>query len=415
MKRALLILLGLSLATNAWLMWSPQRTSLPGASTSAPTTATVADHDKPASTSASGANAVSPPADARTASGVTWRELRTEDDYRRMADELRAAGFPAHLVYRVLQDVYDQRLRLESPTVKAPFWQRLLVGSSAAAQEHEKQREARVEQLFPGVARAEKVDPSWRVRRYGDLSLEKIAAISAIESDYSQMRRNLPSPIQNGRASPDSIAARQQQNELLEAEMRADLAKVLTPAEREAYELRSSKSAQSTARLLQDVTLTADEFAALSHARESYDAIMTQGGSPSGGGDLMRRQGEAQTAYVEQLRATLTDDRFYTALEGFDSTYRAVAALGTRFPSVTPAKAYEAMQVRDQMRLALNSLVASGPTRESVEAEFSRWNTRLDTVLGAEAANTFRQTQTGREFLSPSARRTSQPATPPRG
>lgn len=197
--------------------------------------------------------------------------------------------------------------------------------------------------------------------------------------------------------------------------MRADLAKVLTPAEREAYELRSSKSAQSTARLLQDVTLTADEFAALSHARESYDAIMTQGGSPSGGGDLMRRQGEAQTAYVEQLRATLTDDRFYTALEGFDSTYRAVAALGTRFPSVTPAKAYEAMQVRDQMRLALNSLVASGPTRESVEAEFSRWNTRLDTVLGAEAANTFRQTQTGREFLSPSARRTSQPATSPRG
>lgn len=415
MKRALLVLLGLSLAANAWLVWSPPQTSVPDASPSAPTTATVVAHERSAAPPASGASAGTALADSQVASGVTWRELRTEDDYRRMADELRAAGFPAHLVYRVLQDVYDQRLRLDSPVFKAPFWQRRLVAASAAAQEHEKQRESRVEQLFPGVARAEKVDPSWRARRYGDLSEEKIAAIAAVERDYSEMRRSLPSPIQGGRVSPDSMTARQQQTELLEAELRADLAKVLTPAELEAYELRSSKSAQTTARLLQDVTLTADEFAALSHAREAYDAIMTQRNSPSGGDDLMRRQGEAQMAYVEQLRATLTDDRFYTALEGFDSTYRAVAALGTRFPNVTPAKAYEAMQVRDQMRLALNSLAASGPTREGVEAEFSRWNARLDTVLGAEAAAAFRQSRTGQEFLSPGMRRANPPALPPRG
>lgn len=414
MKQALIVALFVSLAANLWLAWSAQRPPNPVAppETKAGGGAVVAS-----TPSAALANVAPAVADAstRSSSGVMWRELRTEDDYRRMADELRAAGFPAHLVYRVLQDVYDQKLRLESPIVKTPFWQRRSVASSAAAQEHEKQREARVEALFPGVARAEKVDPSWRVRRYGDLSDEKIAAISAVERDYSEMRRSLPSPFQGGRVSADAMTARLQQNELLEAELRADLAKVLTPAELEAYELRSSKSAQTTARMLQDVTLTADEFAALSHAREAYDAIMTQRNSPSGGGDLMRRQGEAQTAYVEQLRATLTDERFYTALEGFDSTYRAVAALGTRFPSVTPAKAYEAMQVRDQMRLALSSLAASGPTRDGIEAEFSRWNARLDTVLGTEAATAFRQTRTGQEFLSPGMRRANPPALPPRG
>jgi hypothetical protein len=412
MKRALLIILGLSLASNAWLLWSSRRASVSGAPTGAPATAAVVDRGGPATPSASGADAGFAPAESRAVSGVTWRELRTEDDYRRMADELRAAGFPSHLVYRVLQDVYDQWLRLDSPVFKAPFWQRRLVASSAAAMEHEKQREARTEQLFPDVTRAEKVDPSWRARRYGDLSLEKIAAISAIERDYSQMRRNLPSPIQDGRVLPGAVETRQQQNELLKSELRADLAKVLTPAELEAYELRSSDSAQRTARMLQDVTLTADEFSVLARARDTYDAAMN---ARSASPDTMRQQQEARDAYLAQLRTTLNDDRFYTALEGFDQTYRSIAALGNQFPSVTAAKAYEAMQLRNQMQAALGSLAANGPTRETIDAEFTRWNARLESVLGVEAANAFRQSPAGREFVPPAIRRGAPSATPPRG
>jgi hypothetical protein len=78
-----------------------------------------------------------------------------------------------------------------------------------------------------------------RERLYGDLSLEKIAGIEAIKDDY----RSLSDTIQmtsHGTPFPEIRA----QLKLLEQQQRADIARLLTPAELEQYERRSSWTAE---------------------------------------------------------------------------------------------------------------------------------------------------------------------------
>jgi hypothetical protein len=341
-------------------------------------------------------------ADAVGLRGLTWRSPTTDDEFRALAADLRAAGFPARIVTRVISELYEQRRRAESPSAKLPFWQRRT--AQKEMQEYSRETAKNLEAILGPDARASaRLDAVARARQYGNLPDAKIDAIAAIERDYQEMQSDV-SGMQGGAFNFEEWSARQQQRNLLKTEMRADLEKILTPTELAEFEMRNSDAARSVAYGLRDLSVSAAEFTALYDVQRAFEAANPQLSGRVTVEQMTARQ-VAEQARMEQLRAVLADDRFFTYLAATNTEYRALAALGKQFPSVTPAAAYQALQLSSQIQQERNALGSSGAIRtvEAMQAAYAGWNARLDAVLGPEAAAAFRKGPYGRAFNPPNA------------
>lgn len=415
-RPVLLVLLGLSLAANAALLLT-HRTAAPmnAPAAGAPSdSATLAA--QPSAASASAANATretatgpddAPPDALR---GVTWRTPRSDDDYRALAAELRAAGLPSRLIYRALSSLYLQQRLADSPLARAPYWLRTKVDQSKEMRDlYRTQADQLAALLGPDARPSVRLSAVDRKRQYGDLSDAKIDALAEIERDYQEMQSDL---YRNRAMSIADYSTTQKQTSLLNSEKLADLAKILTPAELAEYQLHNSQASLRTAMLARDVALTADEFAMLTQARQTLD-----GASPVANGMFTPEQTQqyqaAQKAYYDQLRATVADDRFYTLLENADPSYRSIANLRTQYPTVTPAAAYEVLQLQNEAQQTAMTLFRNRPTPETIQSTYANWNARLDSLLGTEAAAAYRKSANGRFFNQPVIRRApTSPAVP---
>jgi len=416
MRRSVLfVLLGLSLAANAALLLA-SRTAAPvnapaaGATSDATTLAA-----KPPAASAGAANtaanttAAEPgetPADALR--GLTWRTPRSDEDYRALAADLRAAGVPSRLIYRALSTLYLQQHLADSPLARAPYWQRLKIEQSKEMRDFTRAQTDQLAALLgPDARPSARLNAVDRKRQYGSLSDAKIDALAQVERDYQEMQSDL---YRNPGTAFTDYATTQKQTSLLNSEKLSDLAKILTPTELAEYQLHNSQASLLTAMMARDVTLTADEFAVLTHARQTLD-----GASPVVNGmftpEQMQQRQSAQKAYYEQLRDAVADDRFYALLENADPSYRSIANLRTQFPSVTPAAAYEALQLQNEAQQTSTTLFRNRPSPETIQSTYANWNARLDALLGTEAAAAYRKSPTGRFFNPPVIRRG--PTSPP--
>lgn len=420
-RTVLFALLGLSLAGNVWfLLAAPVSPRSPKSSASAALAASAASDAattvspvKSAAVNAAPAATASAPA----AKGLVWRTPKTDDDYRALAADLRAAGVPPRLIYTVLSDLYRQQAMADSPLAKASYWQRRATESSKEMQEIYRQLGQKIENLLGDTASpAARQNSVTRARRYGDLPAAKVDAIAQIELDYQEMQGDIYRATGPGAFTSEEWAAQRKQTDLLKAELRADLAKVLTPAELEAYELRNSDTARQLASSVREVTLSADEFAALYAARKTLEAATP----PLSGMISMEQAAQrraAQAAYFDAARSVLPEDRFYQLLAANESDYRAVASLGAQFAQVTPASSYQVWRLKNEIEQTRSTLFRSQPSGEAVQAAYADWNARLESLVGAPAAEAYRKTSSGRTFNAPTIRRaTPAPnANPPRG
>ncbi|MBX3737249.1 MAG: hypothetical protein KF715_11200 [Candidatus Didemnitutus sp.] len=421
MKRlVLVVLLGLSLAANAWFLRAG-RASSPGNSPAAPaavattTTSRAAAPIKDAETVAAAASEKGKSA-AALSKGFVWRAPKSDDDFRRLADELRAAGVPSRLIYAVVQELYSARELATSPLASAPYWQRRVVEQSKEMQEIYRRIEAKAAEFAgPDGRLSARLDPVARARRYGDLPDAKIDAIAALERDYSEMVTDSYRATGNGAFTAEEWAAKQKEQKLLTDEKRADLAKILTPDELAAYDLRNSDTARQVASSVRNIDLRPDEFATLYAARQAFDAANPQltGLVTS---EMMQQRRAAQTAYNEAVKGVLNDDRFYQYLAATDADYRTALNLSAKYPQVTAPVAYQVSSLKAELEATRTTLFRSTPPPDAITAAYAGWNNRLDALLGSAAAAEFRQTQTGRVFNPPTIRRTTSPAAavPPR-
>jgi hypothetical protein len=420
MKTGILsFLLAASLGANLLLLLRPSLPPAPGT----PASPTVAPaRPTPTAATAPGGPPVVAPAGAPAAAasaprGLTWKPLAAPEDFRRFAEELRAAGFPPFLVHSAVAALYRERRLADSPLARVPFWQAAGTENLLAQQAFLRETEASIEAQFGDLARpSERLDAVTRARRYGPLAAEKVDAIAALERDYQDMQSDaMLATARTASLSAGDWSVVQQQINLLDSEKRTDLARILTPAELEDYELRHARPALAVARGVQDLPLDEAEFRALVQARRAYDAALppfTERITPE---QAQQRQA-LQAAHVEQARAILADDRFYSYLESIDPAYRTVARIRSSHPSVSPAALYQAYQLQNEVSQAMRSLVRSRPTPEELGARYAEWNARLDAVLGREAADAFRQLPQGRMFRAPVVRPApAAPAPAPRG
>jgi len=424
MSRPLLLaLLGASLAANAVMFLVAPRSSAAlaaapknsGAGTLSSSAAAAPSSNRKTDNSSAATASAAPAATAATPRGLTWKEPRTDADFRQLVADLRAAGFPPRLIATVVRELYEKQADARSPQANAPFWQHRSATISKEMQEFRLQTSRALQEIVDAqIPRSQRLDPVARRRQYGNLSDAKIDAIDAIERDYREMQQeNMLSQLRGGSGSIDDFASYQKQNNLLTGEKRADLSAILSAEELREYELHNSDAARDAARTASNLALTPAEFVALYEARKTFDAS-----APTLSGNITQEQWAArqaaQTAYYEQARAALPDDRFYSFLRNNDPTYRAIAQLGSQYPSVTPAGSYEAYKLQVELQGALTKLRGnSGLKPDEIIATYADINARLEKAVGIEAAAAFRKTNPGRMFNAPTIR--MNPTATPRG
>lgn len=201
-----------------------------------------------------------------------WEKLRN-GSFQEMTQRLREAGFPHRLIVAIVTGVASERMKMQFDELRPegqasqPYWK-----ADQSVYDDPKKREALMklqreqhEQLTAALG-----DNYWLTEeryidmargRYGELPAEKLHALGAIENDYRELQRKIYEDAQKdgtvfGKLDGDKLR-------LLEADQRADIAKLLTPEELLEFDLRSSRSASMLRSDTGFLQLSEEEFRSL--------------------------------------------------------------------------------------------------------------------------------------------------------
>lgn len=144
---------------------------------------------------------------------------------------------------------------------------------------------------------------------------EKAARIAQIKRDYDEVRAKTAAEYATaGTAFPGGLNAFLRQLALLERELHADYAAVLTPRELEDLEMRETATGQQVQRLLSDAAATDDQRREVFRLQREFDDkfALTFDTTPA---TLLLRESERQ-ATQEKIRGALGDKVFASWLKG---------------------------------------------------------------------------------------------------
>ena len=397
MKSLLVPLLVLSLAGNVVLSFLRLRpaASAPGAVPAA----TAASAHVPA--------AVQLPATAPSETVLspnTWQTLKPGQDLHTLVGNLRAAGFPPSVIRAVASQLISERLG-SGGIEHLPFWKQTPNNPefiAAQQQQAVQRREMLSELLGPDARPSALLDPAVRERRYGQLPDEKVDQLEAMTRDYNDLRSKLFAERKTGDMSGTAGAWT-----AVEAEQHAELATILTPAELEQYEMRSSASATRLMAKLKNIDVTEAEYTSLFHAQNAFDVT-----DPMRGGvvtaDAMMQRTVALAQLNEQARTVLPDDRFYEYLKVADLGYAEIAKFGANYPAMTPAMSYDLSKIEKEFQsasMAFSRTVDGGPLPPEKAGQLmaarKEYESKINTLLGSEIAAAYlRRNRTGRFIAS---------------
>jgi hypothetical protein len=322
-NRAVLVLLGVSLAANGWMaaVWlsRQEKSALAPSSTVERLAVSTRGTDAVATENRQGA-ATPAMAPARGA----WEHFAT-DDLRELVRRLRAAGFPPAAVSAIAFDQAEERFRaqlleLTGPPEETSYWKAAWRRQHDAknAEKLKALREKQYALVKEALGPAFWLDPensNDRQRRFGDLAPEKIEAIKRVTEEHHNRLNDA------ARASGKLLGAADFTAHSL-AE-RAALAQALSPAELFEYEIRNSPAA---AKLIEDTQLLAPseaEFRALfplyQQMMETMQTRMMEKGASADPHALFREANEQMAA---KLREALGPERYADFVQASDPEQR---------------------------------------------------------------------------------------------
>ncbi len=218
---------------------------------------------------------------------------------------------------------------------------------------------------------------------------EKRDALRRITQDYDEMMAKFS-------AGGVQLASDRERLKLLRAERDRDIAALLTPAEREAYELRTSATANAVRARYGAGIETEEDFKkiyALQKAlEEDFPLDPTMGRvSP----ETMRERAAAQRQMQEDIRAALGDEKFAALRRATDSDLRTVDSLVSRLdlPSTTTDRVVatrDALAAESQ-RINADTSLTPQQRRAQIQDLGSRAKADLTQALGSEAADAYAQ------------------------
>lgn len=282
----------------------------------------------------------------------TWSTLQAGDLPAQIA-RLRVQGFSPAMIQAIVaaqvrEDAAARRKALQEKRGRTPYWRTATTDAKLQAEFAALTRDEnrRLKELLG--AEPENSPGGYLRRQLAWLPPEKIEAVAAVREQFSQKRAE---------AIPEEYNA-------VDREMRAALARLLTPGELEEHELRHSGSASSIRNALAMFDATEEEFRTIFRLTEAFgDLLAPMAVIPPP--DRMRLRTEAQQQLNDQIRAAFGDARFAEYQRAQDYNYRQTTQLVARLelPREVANQLYE-LQTEYQRRLAGGSAVGVPQTSE---------------------------------------------------
>jgi hypothetical protein len=333
-----------------------------------------------------------------------WTALDS-DDLPTLVSRLRAAGFSRAVIVAMLNAKLDSRsadrLRAVVGDIEnLPFWKPDPTNSpnnrsffEQYSQIYRERAKIMRELLGDDALAWGGVDPAAVQRRqFGSIAKEKIDHVQRISDDYAELISQVRAGMQ-GIALPED----RESMALLEREKRADLAAVLTPAELEEYEMRTSPI---TSRLRNALTLldsSAEEFRTVFEVHQQFnDRINPPGGVMSSA--LLEERREAQRQLNEQLQAALGANRFAEYARASSSEFQQLHRIAQK-ENIPAETAIRAFSVREQIgaestRILEDGALSNDQKRAALGTLAQNARTQINSTLGTTAGEAYLQIAT---------------------
>lgn len=324
-------------------------------------------------------------APATPAAQPTWTELKT-DDLPAMVEQLRAHGFPPHIVRAVaasrIRETTAARMRALDPQAGSrPFW---LSPSSdlklmqQMRQLHREEQQALRELLGPAADQSD-VNTLYQGRRFDSVPPEKANDVRRILREFDDRRTDLYT------SGSSASAEHGRRLSALDHAQTEALAAVLTPQELEAYQLRNSDTARSLRAQLSAFDPSEDEFRTLYRLQSEFDAQFGRMyGMPSP--EEQQRRSAAQRQLTEQITAALGPVRGADYVRSNDYYFRQTNQLVTRLelPAETTTQIWDVKKDIEQRAATIRrdqSIPLADRTRQ-LAALADEANAKVTPLLG---------------------------------
>ncbi len=315
--------------------------------------------DQAAATAARAATPALPTGPAPLDPG-TWARLNP-NDLSTLVTRLRDAGFPKEMIRAILTGLIGEQFAarhraLDPDAASRAFWKDASPDPRfrlAQFQLYRDQAQTLRDLLGPDARQTDPLTLARLRSRFGNLPPDKLDTVQTIESDFN-LRRSEFFANRVGSATMADMAA-------LDRELRTAFAAVLSPAELEEYDLRSSRTGQSMRTDLAAFNPTEEEFRAIFRLRQSFDERYNFN-SGILGQEQMRDRGEAQKQLAAQISSLLGPVRGAEYERSIDINYRQTSQLVARLelPPVTTANLWNTQKEfekrRDELYAALRDL-----------------------------------------------------------
>ncbi len=221
------------------------------------------------------------------------------------------------------------------------------------------------------------------------LSPEKRDALRRITQDYDEMMAKFS-------GGGVQLPSDREKLRLLRLERERDIAVLLTPEERNAYEMRTSISGNTVKNRYGDAIESEAEFQKIYALQKAFDEkfpreAFTGRISP----EVMRTRAEAERQLEAEIRGAVGDDRYAAMRRASDQDVRTVDSLASRLnlPSSTTDNV---LASRDSysaasQRITSDTSLSISERRAQIQALATQAKSELTRSLGAEAAEAYAQ------------------------
>jgi hypothetical protein len=221
------------------------------------------------------------------------------------------------------------------------------------------------------------------------LAPEKREALRRIIQDYDEMMAKFG-------AGGVQLASDREKLRLLRQERDRDIAALLTPDERAAYEMRTSASGNTVRNRYGDAIESEGEFQKIYALQKNFDEAfpreaLTGRISP----DVIHARAAAERQLENDIRAAVGDDRYAALRRAADADVRTIDALAARL-NLPPSTTDNVLASRDtysaeSQRITNDTSVPMPQRRAQIQALANQAKSDLTRALGSEAAEAYAQ------------------------
>lgn len=249
--------------------------------------------------------------------------------------------------------------------------------------------------------------------QFAFLPPQKRDALGKILQDYEEMFAKFSS---NGLQLPSD----REKLRLLRAERERDIAALLSPDEKLAYDLRTSQSAANLRSRYGEAIASESEFQQLYALQKAFDEKFPRDGlvgriSP----ETLRARAEAERQLETDIRAAVGDDRYAALRRSADADIRNLDNLATRLglPTTTTdtVLALRETLAAESQRINADTSLPFPERRTQIQALAERAKTDLTRTLGAEAATAYAQASPWVSMLTGGTAYSTEPTASPLG